>query len=153
VSPHTSTVVLRSRLDDVEIRFDRRLAVFEDIDLFARVARRYQLAYESRRPTKVHYYGDNLTGQQSLTSPSTLRKWSSLMEYASGIQRICETQEERRTARRLLGGFAYMVGHCLVEQGRNREALDVYWSSMRASLAWRTVRGASRAALNAATRP
>jgi glycosyltransferase involved in cell wall biosynthesis len=153
VSPHTSTVVLRSRLDDVKIRFDGRLAVFEDIDLFARVARRYHLAYEARQPTKVHYYGDNLTSQQSLNSPRTLEKWCSLTEYAANIQRICETQEERREARRLRGGYAYMVGQCLVEQGRNRAALVAYWSSMRSTPTWLTLRGAVRAALNAAIRP
>jgi glycosyltransferase involved in cell wall biosynthesis len=130
ICPHPSTVVVRVARIGIGAWFDVELEIFEDMDFFTRLARRRVFAFSDSVRVLARYHGDNLTTRHSLDSPITLRHVRSVLSWARRAHQLCATADERRIASKELAGQTYLLGQCLAEQGRNREARRFYLESL-----------------------
>jgi hypothetical protein len=131
LAPATPTVVLRAASMGHAPWFDPKLDTFEDINFYTHLARYVTFGFFDAVRCQVRCYGDNMTTQADLASPKALSQSRALLLHSKSVLPLCRIRPERALVRRAIANHAYLVGQCLSEQARYREALRAYYEGFR----------------------
>jgi len=139
---HPSTTVIRREAVPRSEWFNPNLVILEDVEFFLHLARGDRFfAFADTIQTQVRYHGDNLTGSQDLSSPVTLRRYLSVLDYYKLKLPFCTEQEDKKFVSQEIAGAAYLLAQCYAEQSDLPSARRLYFEALRWRIAYDYLKG------------
>lgn len=139
---HPSTTVIRREAVSRSEWFNPSLVILEDVELFLHIASRDRFfAFADSIQSQVRYHGDNLTGSKDLSSPVTLQRYLSVLDYYKLKLRFCTEREDIRFVSEEIAGAAYLLAQCYAEQSDLPSARRLYFEALRQRITYDYLKG------------
>lgn len=129
----TGTVLLRRAAIESAGLFDEGLQMFEDVECWIRIARRFRIAYVPRVLLHRRIHGQSAGARRHLS-------YADLQKFLDKVGRDVMRQHGI-SARGLEAAYLCHTGVIHLQEGDARQAMEAFWTSLRRQVRWKSLAG------------